>query len=216
MNEESDCLVNYLRQFNRIAIMYMNNDNGRTWFTILKTSIPGAIVSSESYELNQTTYLPQMTRVKDARPDLLVLLSGAEGASIVRQAYHLGINATLAGTRPIEGPAILKEPAANGLIYSYPSYDITHPFFARYAELNNLQPTAFGAEAYDTIVTLALASQNSSGRVEEIYYWYLNREYTGALGKISFDGVGNAHYPVILKQIRDGKSVYFENGGNTT
>ncbi len=216
MNEESECLASYLRRFNRTAIIYMNNDYGRAWSGILKTSMPGTIVCMESYELNQTDYSMQLTKIKEARPDLLVLLSTAEGASIARQARQLGINAPLASTRPIERPDILEEPAVNGLVYSYPSYNVTGPFFARYVEKYNKQPTAFGAEAYDAIVTLASATQNCSCRSDDIYRWYLNREYNGALGSVSFDGSGNAHYPVILKQIRDGKFVYFENGSNKT
>ena len=213
MNEESKCLASYLRRFNRTAIIYMNNDYGRAWLGILKTIMPGTVVSSESYGPNQTNYSSQLTKIRGARPDLLVLLSTAEGASIARQARQLGINASLASTRPIERPDILEEPAVNGLVYSYPSYNTTCPFFARYAEKYNQQPTAFGAEAYDAIVTLASAAQNCSERIDDIYRWYLDREYTGALGKVRFDGSGNAHYPVILKQIRDGKFVYFENWG---
>jgi branched-chain amino acid transport system substrate-binding protein len=215
MNEESECLASYLRRFNRTAIIYMNNDYGRTWSSIIKTGLLGAIVSSESYELSQTNYSSQLTRIREARPDLLVLVSSAEGASIARQARQLGIDAAFASTRPIERPDILKEPAVDGLVYSYPSCNITYPFFARYREKCNQQPTAFGAEAYDALMTLDSAVKNSGDRIEDIYRWYLDREYTGALGKVRFDGSGNAHYPVILKQIRDGMFVYFENNVNS-
>jgi len=214
MEEESETLASYIRRFDRIAIIFMNNDYGRAWSAILKTSMPGRIISSESYELNQTDYLSQLTRIKEAKPDLLVILSTEEGAAIACQARQLGINASLASTRPIARPGVLKEPAMNGLVYSYPSYNITHPFFAKYQKKYNQQPTAFGAEAYDTITTLTYASHNCSRQIDCIYRWYLDREYHGALGKISFDQLGNAHYPVILKQIRDGEFVYFEDGGS--
>lgn len=214
MKDESEYLASYLRRFDRTAIIFMNNDYGHAWSAILKTGMPGTIVSSESYELNQTDYSSQLTRIKEAKPDLLVILSTEEGAAIAFQARQLGINASLASTRPIERPDILKEPAINGLVYSYPSYNTTHPYFARYLKTYNQQPTAFGAEAYDAIMTLALASQNCSSQIDCIYRWYLDRDYHGALGMIRFDGSGNAHYPVILKQIRDGKFVSFENGGN--
>ncbi|MCJ7444620.1 MAG: ABC transporter substrate-binding protein [Methanotrichaceae archaeon] len=210
-NAMSKYLASYLRQFDRIAIIYMNNDFGRDWLKILKTTLPDTIVSSESYEPNQANFSSQLTKIKEARPDVLVLLSTAEGAYIARQARQLGINASLASTRPIERPKVLEEPAANGLVYTYPSFNASHPFFARYTKEYNQQPTDFGAEAYDVIVTLASAMQNSS-QIDDIYRWYLNREYTGASGNISFDGSGNANYPVILKQIRDGKAVYFEDG----
>ncbi len=214
MEEESESLASYLRRSDRTAIIFMNNDYGRAWSVILKTGMPGRIVSSESYELNQTDYSMQLTRIKEAKPDLLVILSTEEGAAIACQARQLGINASLASARPIERPGVLKEPAMNGLVYSYPSYNITHSFFTRYQKKYNQQPTAFGAEAYDAITTLALSSQNCSRQIDCIFRWYLDREYHGALGKISFDQLGNAHYPVILKQIRDGKFVYFEDGGS--
>ncbi|MCJ7443077.1 MAG: ABC transporter substrate-binding protein [Methanotrichaceae archaeon] len=216
MKKESEYLANYLQRFNRIAIIYMNNDYGRAWSEILETSVPGKVVSSERYELNQTNYSSQLTKIKATKPDVLVLISSGEGASIARQARQLGINASLASTRPIERPDTLKEPAVDRLVYSYPSYNTTNSFFARYAKKYSQQPTAFGAEAYDAIVTLASAAQDCRNQTDCICSWYLDREFNGALGKISFDRSGNAHYPVVLKQIRNGKLVSFEIVGNAT
>ncbi|HUV03418.1 MAG TPA: ABC transporter substrate-binding protein [Desulfobacteria bacterium] len=208
--DEAEVLSEYLLQFNRIAIMYMNNDYGRGWKDQLGTIFGSKIVAAESYNLDETDFGAQLAEIKAAEPDVLVLFSTWEAGMIVRQARDLGIDAKLASTRPIERPALLQEPAVEGLVYTYPAYNLEHPFVARYVAEYGAQPTVFAAEAYDTAVTLIQAIEECGGDTACIHDWYVNREYNGALGHVRFDEQCNAHYPLILKQVRNGVFVPYE------
>lgn len=210
MKDEANYICDYLKGFDSVVIIYMDNDYGSEWTEELKSRLGDKVVKSVSYELNETDFTPELTDIKDASPDVLVLISGTEGDLIGDQARNLGIDAKFASTRAIERPEIISDPVFEGLVYSCPSVNTSNPFFSRYVEEYGEEPTIFGAEAYDATITLALAIEECGREINCIYDWYLGREYNGALGKLSFDESGDAHYPVILKQIRNGEAVPFD------
>lgn len=207
VDEESKVLLAFLQNRSRVAIIYMDNDYGRDWTRILAAGLGPRLKASEKYNLSQTSYSDELARIKAVEPDALILLSSREGSAIARQAREMGIHAQLASTRPIERPEILSEPAMEGLVYTSPSFNASHPFVAEYRERYGQEPTVFGAEAYDAVMTLALAADECGGQSDCIYQWYLGRNYSGALGDVRFDESGSAHYPVVLKEVRDGKIV---------
>lgn len=207
VDEESKVLLAFLQNRSRVAIIYMDNDYGRGWTKVLETGLRSRLKASEKYNPSQTNYTDELTRIKAAEPDTLVLLSSREGIVIARQAREMGIQAQLVSTRPIERPEILTEPAMNGLVYTSPSLNASNPFVARYRAKYGQEPTIFGAEAYDAIMTLALAVDACGGQSDCIYKWYLGRSYSGALGDVRFDESGSAHYPVVLKEVKDGKII---------
>jgi branched-chain amino acid transport system substrate-binding protein len=210
MADEAKYICDYLKDFDSIAIIYMDNDYGSEWTEELKSRLGEKVVETISYELNETDFTYELTEIKDASPDVLVLLSGTEGDLIGDQARSLGIDAKFASTRAIERPEIISDPIFEGLVYSCPSVNTSNPFFTRYIENYGNEPTIFGAEAYDAIITLSMAIDECGREINCIYDWYLGREYNGALGSVSFDESGDAHYPVILKEIRNGEAVPFE------
>jgi branched-chain amino acid transport system substrate-binding protein len=209
-SDEAERLAEYLQQFNRIAIMYMNNDYGRGWRDQLKSIFDERVVAAEGYELDETDFGAQLAEIKTAEPDALVLLSTWEAGMIANQARGLGIDAQLASTRPIERPAVLQESAVEDLVYTYPAYNTEHPFVTRYVAKYGEQPTVFAAEAYDTIMTLARAIEECGADPTCIHSWYVNREYNGALGHVRFDEQCDAHYPFILKQVHNGAFLPYE------
>jgi ABC-type branched-subunit amino acid transport system substrate-binding protein len=205
--EEAKVLLAFLQNRSRVAIISMNNDYGRDWTRVLEAGLGSRLKASEKYNLSQTGYSDELTRIKAAEPDALVLLSSREGSAIARQAREIGIQSQLVSTRPIERPEILSEPAMEGLVYTSPSFNASHPFVARYRQRYGQEPTIFGAEAYDAVMTLALAADACGGNSDCIYQWYLGRNYSGALGEVRFDESGWAHYPVVLKEVRGGKII---------
>jgi branched-chain amino acid transport system substrate-binding protein len=209
IDEESKVLLKFLENRSRVAVIYMDNDYGNGWAGILQAGLWPRLKASERYNLSQTSYAGELTRIKAAAPDVLVLLSSREGTEIARQAREMGISCQIASTRPIERPEILSEPAMEGLVYTSPSFNASHPFVAEYREKYGQEPTVFGAEAYDAVRTLDLAAREcgDGGKSDCIYQWYLGRNYTGALGEIRFDQSGSAHYPVVLKEVRGGKII---------
>jgi branched-chain amino acid transport system substrate-binding protein len=59
----------------------------------------GKVLLTEFYELGTTDYYPQLTKAKNANPDLIYFCSLTEdGSLVVKQARELGIKAQLMGT----------------------------------------------------------------------------------------------------------------------
>ncbi|MBI4154506.1 ABC transporter substrate-binding protein [Candidatus Woesearchaeota archaeon] len=211
VKEEAQYLKDYLKKFNRIAVFYLNNDFGKFWADEIKNEFQDKVVALESRSPTDIDMKAQFAKIKDSNPDILFLGNGGGPAALdVRKAKELGINAQIVGSRPIESQEVIQEKATEGLIFSSPDYNQDHPIISKYKSKYNKEPTIFAVEAYDTIMTLAKATENCKEDTTCIYNWHLNKEYEGILGKINFDEKANAHYPFILKQVKDGKFILYE------
>lgn len=211
VSDEAAFLAEYLRRYNRIALLSLNNDYGKGWAEQLKRELRENVVASESYLPTESDASAQLAKIKAANPDALVLISTAkEGGLFARKARELGINAAFVGTRPIQQQQLLEgKDAVEGLVYSYPDYNLNHPFVARYRERYGAEPSVFSAEAYDVLVTLAQAVKECGQDNACIARWYHSRVVEGALGKITFDEKGDAHYAFALKQVKQGQFVRY-------
>jgi branched-chain amino acid transport system substrate-binding protein len=212
--DEAERLSEYLQDFNRIGVIYQNNDYGRDWDAQLRDALPGRVVASESYDVAleapfiSTDQIQQdLLNINSERPDVLVCLSiGKQAALIAGEAYDMGLNLPLVGTRPIATPELLAGgEAVEGLVFTYPSYDTRHPIVQKYETNYNKKFTVNGAEAYDCFMTLLQAVREYGVDPSDIYNWYSNREYDGALGHIAFDTKARAHYGFILQEVNNGE-----------
>ena len=210
--DEARYLTGHLTEYRRVAVVQMDNDYGRGWTAQLRELFGDAIVAVVPYPLDENDFSGLVATVKAADPDLLVMLSTAEAAAILRELRAAGVDAQAAGPRPIERPEVRDEPAADGLLYSIPLYDVQHPFIPRYTELYGEPPTVFGAEGYDAVITLARAIADCGGSWDAscVHQWYVGRDYEGALGQVRFDESADAHYAFTLRQVRDGAFVSAE------
>jgi ABC-type branched-subunit amino acid transport system substrate-binding protein len=201
-NEERQ-LASYLSGFTRIAVFNMDNSLGNNWAEIIKENFGEKVVASMPYNPGSDNFKDMLNEIKNTNPDVLVLISAGNGARIAKQAREIGINAQLVGTRPIERPELLDEPAADGLIYTYPSHSFTHPMLDAYEKTYKTRPTFFGIEAYDAISTLLSAIDAGYNTPGAFFDWYAGKSFTGALGVYQFDEKGDAFYPYMYKEIRD-------------
>jgi len=205
-SQEEKQLANYLQQYKRIAIFYMDNSLGIGWKDTLKRNMADKIVEAIAYDPGKDNFKSDLIKIKESAPEALVLLSAGEAGIIARQSRELGITAQFVGTRPIERPELLEEAEyTNGLIYTYPSYDRNHPVIDQFTEVNGFPPTYFGLEAYDSITSLLLASQAGNFKSEDLFDWYAGNTFHGALGEVRFDDIGDAHYPYMYKEISNGE-----------
>jgi len=207
---EAIFIAEYLQQFERVGLLYMNNDFGQGWAEQLGNKLTNLIVS-EAYELTELDVSTQLSKIKAANVDALMLASGGrETALFARKAREIGITAQLVSARPAESKELQDEPATEGIIYSYPAYDIEHPFVENYVTKYGKQPTIFSAEAYDLIITLNEAIKECKENTKCIHDWYKNNSYKGALGTVTFDSLGDASYSFTLKEVSNGKFELYE------
>jgi len=203
---EEKQLAYYLSSFKKLAIFNMDNGYGNGWAKIIKNNFSDKVVSSISYDPQKKDFTEKLKIIKENNPDALILLSAGNGATIAEEARNLGIRAQFVGTRPIQRQELLqKAEFTNGLVYTYPSYDANHPIIKEFEKAYKMPISVFGIEAYDAITTLIQALSDTDDTPETLFAWYASRTYQGALGKVTFDKVGDANYPYLYKEINNGE-----------
>src|SRR3990172_1186185 len=205
VKDEAPYILEHLKPFNKVAVLHLNNDYGKGWADMLKQDFGDKVVAVETYNPGDADVSSQLSKIKASEPDMLVLVStGKEGGLFAKKARELGINAPLSSQRPIQSPELLQAgDAVEGLVYSYPAYDVNHKFVSRYKEKFGKEPTVFAAEAYDAIITIANASEKCGEDTACLHKFFVSSSYDGALGHVTFDDKGDAHYPFVLKQVKD-------------
>jgi branched-chain amino acid transport system substrate-binding protein len=150
----------------RPAVLHLNTDWGRASkdaFAKAAASLGAPVVATEAYLPTDQDFRPSLVRVRDAKPDGLVLLSYyADAALLVRQARDLGLKQVLVGSTSIYSPKFIElaGPAANG-VFCMTSFfpGETRPevqkFVADFRAKYNSDPDTFCAGSYDTMVLFA-------------------------------------------------------------
>lgn len=208
VEQESPVLASYLKQYSRIAMLGGDNDYSRGYITALESLLPDKILFEEFYNPDDLQSTLNITNVTAFSPDVIVLLSVSEAGSVAETIRNIGLTVPLIGTRVIERNSLLETEAVDGLIFTVPALNRTHPFFSRYLDEYGEEATFYGAEGFDAMTTLFSAIDECGNTSECISSWYQNRTYNGTLGTIRFDESGVAYYPIEFKVIKDGK---FEN-----
>jgi len=152
--------------FKHVAVLYLNTDWGRASQNLFGEAAKAdglEVVASEGYQPDEKDFRSTLVRVRDAKPDAIVLISYyADGALISRQIRDVGFTTPIVASSSIYSPKFLElaGDAANGVFTSANFFPgDTHPevqtfvnkFRAKYGE----EPDTFNAVAYDTIVLIA-------------------------------------------------------------
>lgn len=204
--QEQRQLNEYLESFERIAVMGMDNDLGKSWIKMLKNRFSDKIIAEHVYDPQELDIKTKLDDIKNNKPDALVLISAGEAAEIAKKARQSGIDSQLVGTRPIQRSELLKEPEyTNGLVYTYPSYNFDHSFITDYEEIHQEETGFFGVEAFDAVTTLSQAMEKGLSSPDELFHWYAGKIFTGALGRVEFNAQGDASYPYLYKEISQGE-----------
>ena len=162
--------------FKRISIAYINSDWGRTSKDLFSAAGPNsAIAAAESYLPNEQDFRSLLVRLRDAKPDGLVLLSYyPDGALLVRQARDIGLTVPVVAAGSVYSPKFLElaGPAAEG-VYTNTNFFPGDPrpavqrFVAAYTKAYGGTPGFYAARGYDAMLLLALVMrQFGTGRTE--------------------------------------------------
>jgi branched-chain amino acid transport system substrate-binding protein len=150
----------------KLAVLHLNTDWGRTTTDLFVQAAKerGAeVVAVEGYLPEEKDFRSTLTRVRDANPDGLVLISYyADGALITQQVRTTGLEQPIVASGSIYSPKFLElaGDSANGVFTNtnfFPSEDreevqtFVRAFKAKYGE----DPDSFAAGAYDTLVLVS-------------------------------------------------------------
>ena len=152
--------------FKHVAVLYLNTDWGRssqTIFTESAKSFGVDVVASEGYQPDEKDFRSTLVRIRDAKPDAIVLISYyADGALITRQTRSVGLTQPIVASGSIYSPKFIElaGEASNG-VFTESNFFPNDPrpevqsFVTKFKAKYNEEPDDFNAVAYDTIVLLA-------------------------------------------------------------
>jgi branched-chain amino acid transport system substrate-binding protein len=152
--------------FKKLAVLYLNTDWGRAsqnLFGEAAKSLGIEVVASEGYQPDEKDFRSTLVRVRDAKPDGIVLISYyADGALISRQIRSVGLTTPIVASGSVYSPKFIElaGDAANG-VFSESNFfpgdarPEVQAFVTKFRARYNEEPDDFNAVAYDTIVLLA-------------------------------------------------------------
>jgi branched-chain amino acid transport system substrate-binding protein len=192
---------------------------GRTAFVADFEKRGGKVVADESFDPAATDLRAQLTKIKAAAPDVLLVLAYKTTGIALKQARELGIRSQLVGTLDFELPEVVQiaREAAEGAIYTKAAFDPGNPsndtmrrYVQEYRRRYKKDPEVYSATMYDMLRILAVAVAQSDGTPDGMRKVVLGlKNYPGASGTTTFLPNGDVIKAVDLKVIKDGKHVSY-------
>jgi branched-chain amino acid transport system substrate-binding protein len=156
----------------RIAVLYLNTDWGRTSKDIFvkATKDMGAeVVAVEGYMPDEKDFRSTLVRVRDAKPDSLMLISYySDAALIARQVKQAGIKLPIVAASSVYSPKLMElgGDAVEGMFTASRYFpDDPRPevrkFVSAFRAKYDKEPDAFNAYAYDTMILMAQVLRES-------------------------------------------------------
>lgn len=217
---EGKAMADYLSRtenIKKVAILYINNDYGvglKDVFSKQFTANDGEIVSSETYNQDETDFRSQLLKIKRSQAQR-VYLPGyyKEMALILKQARELGTSIPFRSVVTFEDPELLKLSAneAEGVIYSSPFYNPDSQdsnvknFVKAFTETYKRKPGIFAAHGYDAmyLIVEAIRRTKSISSVDIRRGLLTIKNYPGTSGNTTFDNNGDVVKPVAIKIVKN-------------
>lgn len=191
-----------VRGFKRVAVLFLNTDWGRTSkdvFVKAAESLGAQVAIAEGYQPEEKDFRSTLVRVRDAKPDGLVLISYyADGALIAGQVRSVGLTQPIVASSSVYSPKFIElgGTAVEG-IQTNTSFFPGEPraevqrfvqgFRAKYGK----EPDAFNAYAFDAVQLAAAALRQAGPQadrkgVRDAFY-KIKDVPSVVFGKASFD-----------------------------
>ncbi|MBV9491686.1 MAG: ABC transporter substrate-binding protein [Verrucomicrobia bacterium] len=178
------------------------------------------IVREQSYSSGDKDFRAQLTDLKAANPDVIIITGYyPEAALIAKQARQFGIKATLVGGDGWDGSSLIPVggKALEGAFFSnhYSNEDkspIVQAFVQKYQQKYHAMPDAFAALGYDATKLLAHAIQQAgSPDPAKIRDAIANtKNFPGVSGNITINPERNATKSAVILTVKDGGVHYAE------
>ena len=190
---QAEQLMNYIynnTKNRKFAVIHENTDYGKGLAAAVTKYITekGGQVTAESYSIGDTDFYAQLTKLKNAKPDAIIIAGNlSEGSQITRQAKELGIKSQLYGFGGLSSYDYnnLAGGANEGLICtSY--FEVTSPnplaqqFVKGYKTKYGVPPDMFAAAIYESCVHRKERDRKIRSRQR---FGWLPQRYAGSSGR---------------------------------
>ncbi len=184
--------------------------------------IGGKIVAFETYTTNDKDFSAQITKIKNASPEILFLPNYYSEVPLqVQQAHRLGLNVPVLGSDSWGSPELLTLCGGDceGFYFSthYSPQSATpeaKKFIQNYTAVFEKPPDDVAALTYDSFGLLWTALKNAKAPDRDSVRNALARlpEYKGVTGTMQFkEGSGDPVKSCVIVQVKDGKFSFFAN-----
>jgi branched-chain amino acid transport system substrate-binding protein len=184
----------------RIAVLHLNTDWGRTSkdiFVKAAKDLGAEVVAVEGYMPDEKDFRSTLVRVRDAKPDGLMLISYySDAALIARQVKQAGMKLPMVAASSVYSPKLIElgGDAVEGMFTASryfpddPRPDV-RKFVAAFKAKYNKEPDAFNAYAYDTMILMAQVLRESGTDRKAIRDGLLKVKDVPSVifGKVAFD-----------------------------
>jgi len=208
--------------FSKIGLVYANEEYCVDYVNYLKSGIDSkgiAVVAEEKYETASADARTQLLKLNDASPEAFFLCGYYEDqGKVLKQARELGIEKQFFAVTTIENPKFLEIAggAAEGIIYTSTLFgcEIQKEFCESYEKDFNEKATYRSAYLYDAVFAIAEALKISGNNPDLLKKGLLKVEFNGVSDQIVFDEKGNTKREFMLKTVKNGKFVPFEQANS--
>lgn len=180
----------------------------------------GKVVAFETYTTGDKDFSAQLTRIKQANPDVLFLPNYFNEVPLqAQQARKLGLKATIIGSDSWDSPKLIELGGddVNGTFFSnHYSPDVDRPqskefvkkYKARFGEL----PDAAAALTYDAAYMMFQAVEKAGKLDRKAIRDALakTKGFEGVTGTISYSGTGDPVKSAVMIKVDDGKFSYMK------
>jgi branched-chain amino acid transport system substrate-binding protein len=203
--------------FRKAAILYVNSDYGVGLKIVFSEQFPklgGKITIAEAFEMGDTDFRSQLTKIKQSKPDVIFIPGNAkELGLILRQIKQQDIRNQIIATDSFLESTVLKiaGKAAENVIFTTLQENkdsIQQDFDKKYKDKYGTEPGLLESLGYDGLRVLSLAISKGGENPDSIKNaLYSIKDYHGVTGRISFDQNGDISGSFAVKEVRDGKII---------
>jgi branched-chain amino acid transport system substrate-binding protein len=186
-------------------------------FEAVFTKGGGAIVGKGEYASNATDFTTILTKVADAKPDVLYVPDYYNIVNLIgSQAKQRGLIMPMIGADGWDSPSLDRNAVDGGYFTTQFSPDDPRPivqaWVEKYQAKYGSKPDAIAALAYDAanLLYTAIKEANSDDPAKVKDVLAALKDYQGVSGQISFDANHNPVKSAVMLQVRDGQIKYVE------
>jgi len=207
----------------KLALFVARSANSQSYAGFLQERFlekGGSIVFRTDYDENNNDFRTDIAKAKNEGAEVFYISAtlGNDGGIILRQIRESGFLGFVTGSVGIESDEFIKAAGsfADTIVYSSPLFDLnsknTKEYADKYRAKYNENSDAFDANAYDSINLIAMAINECLGDKSDCIkdYLYQVKNYPGAGGLTTFDENGDVLKPIMIKTIKNGEFVPYE------
>lgn len=211
------------KKFNSAATLYdQTNDGyiiGEKVFAEKFQENNGSVLIRESYQKGATDFRTELIKIKNQAPQVLYLAAlMPESSLIVGQIKNLGLSLQIVAEDALATDNSFLTGVgdlSDGIIFAGSEFnrDTNPSFWDLYTKRYDKNPNIYAAQGYDSLMLIAEVIKQKCKKADTSCVkdeFYKIENYTGVSGLTSFDKNGDASKPIVVKTIKNGQFMLYE------